>query len=824
MDAHARGVIRRVCLFAVVALATTATAGNVARADVAEPPGESPGPAQWPSTPSVSPELEGWANALRLHGLDRYQTGLAMALALRGEGDFPFDTADRSSGGAATLAAAGDWWGLDTCPRAVIVVAGDSPADSLAASALSDPTGESSEPYLQRTSAADPLFDPIGGFARVDTDGAPVVVTRSARQGATALSAPARAVVQDLRRGGCSLARQAIVVGGSAAVPSAVDAELVAVGYDEVFRVSGNNRFATAVAVARSLGTASTTATACVDPVTDDGDARMGFYANSVVELRDSARSCRLLTRTVVLADGLTGADALAAGWWISYWQVPVLLHDGTARLPEATRAALETFDADNVVVLGGPLRVPEVVAAEAEELTGAEVTRIAGDDRYATSVQMAARLGGWWPTGDAADFAGSLACVAASSGSGATALGWPDALGAGPWCARANGSAADPGAPSRALAPTTGAHPAVSADLPQPAHDAAPVLLVRAQSAALPASVAALLEGAFDPDGDWCSSDAPPLGCVSPGFVVAFGGDPTVPTAAIDRLSAIVGGGAGGGDPTGTAGHHPELGSPFVTSLDMAPVYGVDGVGDALACFGRGGYDEVRFVVAFADAAAARLSAASDVMLEGRYRSDADGVVRSPGSGAPTCLEVARSTPIVLRGVSLSGRVTPITTVSAGADSWFTVAEPLVDSAPTTSSGEASDADPATGGVTSWTFTASGAASPVTSRAVASTVGSWEVALTLTRGVDALGVSAPDQFSASWTLTIPLGTVTGSAAGEAHLDGGVWHLRGRSTFTGGTWNVVSGSGGFSADVATNAPGDATDDAVAWQVDGVVAG
>lgn len=177
-----------------------------------------------------------------------------------------------------------------------------------------------------------------------------------------------------------------------------------------------------------------------------------------------------------------------------------------------------------------------------------------------------------------------------------------------------------------------------------------------------------------------------------------------------------------------------------------------------------------------------------------------------------------------MLRGVSLSGRVTPITTVSAGADLWFTVAEPLVDSAPTTSSGEASDADPATGGVTSWTFTASGAASPVTSRAVASAVESWEVALTLTRGVDALGVSAPDQFSASWSLTTLLGTVTGSAAGEAHLDGGVWHLRGRSTFTGGTWNVVSGSGGFSADVATNAPGDATDDAVAWQVDGVVAG
>jgi hypothetical protein len=145
-------------------------------------------PAPWPDTALARPQMEATAHTLRLFGPDRYQTGLAIALSLRGVGTYPFNTTDRSSSGATSLGGASNWWGAKSCPRAIIVVAGDSPADALAAAALSDPTGNSSEPFLQRTAAADPLFDPIGGFARVDTDAAPVLVTRSARSGATALS------------------------------------------------------------------------------------------------------------------------------------------------------------------------------------------------------------------------------------------------------------------------------------------------------------------------------------------------------------------------------------------------------------------------------------------------------------------------------------------------------------------------------------------------------------------------------------------------------------------------------------------------------------
>ncbi|MGA1076308.1 MAG: hypothetical protein ACO307_14425, partial [Ilumatobacteraceae bacterium] len=122
-----------------------------------------PAPTQWPDTTTTDPGIETWANAIRFAGPDRAQTAQALALGLRGDGGYPFDTTDPSSGGASDDASG--WWGAATCPRAIIVVAGDTPADALAASALSDPTDNSTEPYLQRSAAADPLFDPVGGFA-----------------------------------------------------------------------------------------------------------------------------------------------------------------------------------------------------------------------------------------------------------------------------------------------------------------------------------------------------------------------------------------------------------------------------------------------------------------------------------------------------------------------------------------------------------------------------------------------------------------------------------------------------------------------------------
>ena len=113
----------------------------------------------------------------------------------------------------------------------------------------------------------------------------------------------------------------------------------------------------------------------------------------------------------------------MAAGWWTSQWQVPVLLLAPDGSLPAPTRAALQTIDVDTVIVLGGTKRIPEATVNEAGSLASATVGRISGDDRYATSVSMAEKLGGWWATGDGTDFANDILCVAGSSGAGAGAL-----------------------------------------------------------------------------------------------------------------------------------------------------------------------------------------------------------------------------------------------------------------------------------------------------------------------------------------------------------------------------------------------------------------
>jgi hypothetical protein len=790
----------------------------------------SPPPSQWPATPALTARQAGAANGLRLWGPDRYQTSLALALSVRGLGQFPFGTPDRTSGGAGSLSSANGWWGVGVCPRSVIVVAGDAAADALAASALSDPTDQSTEPLLQRTAAADPLFDPVGGFTRVDTEAAPILVTRSARDGATALSPAARRAAQDLRAGGCTTARQAIVVGGTAAVPAGVDDELLGLGYDEVFRVQGANRYATAAAVARSLGTADRPpgVTACADPQADDGTVRMTFYANSVVEYRPSATSCEVLGRTVVLADGVTGADALAAGWWTSFWQTPVLLHDGSGSLPPATADELSTLAVDHLVVLGGTARIPESVVNEAVALTGAEVRRVAGSDRYETSVQMAQVFGGWWPTGRGQEFRGSLVCLAASSGDAADARGWPDALSAGPWCGAANGAARAPGAPDRALAPTTGRLPVRSSTVGSPGrdgqgHDAVPILLVPFGASTLPSSVSTLLSEAFDPGDTWCTSVAAPSGCLAPGFAIALGGPAALADGVLEQASRLV-----SGSSTLESGMAaPGLGAVFATGLDLTPVHGVSGSGAWRVCAPRAGYQGARWLAVFTDATVARVLAHADVMMAGRYVTDADGVERSPGTGAPQCVtfDPAGRTEVAVRAVGLAGRAGATQVVSVDDARRFAVVDPLTASGPVTASGVASDLDDSNGGSTlrSFTTVAPNPAVTVTQGSQSTTVNSATLTFTLVRGTNTATSSGADLFTASWTITTPLGTVAGSANGEAILDGSTWELRGVSSVTGGSWNVGTGAGGFTASLSTNSPGDASDDAISWQVDAVLA-
>ncbi len=767
-------------------------------------------PHQWPSSIDASPRIEAWPNAIRLSGADRYQTSLAASLTLRGGGEYPFSSPDSSSAGAGNLGSANGWWGIGVCPTSVILVAGDSPADALAATSLSDPTTNATEPYLERTASSDPLFYPIGGFTRVNTDRAPVLVTASARSGATDISVATRVAVTDLRAGGCETARQAIIVGGPSAVPVQVETALLSVGYSEIFRVAGHNRFDTAAKVAWSLGTAAANenVTQCDDPNVGDGAARMGWYANSVIEWRTSATRCEVLGRTVVLTDGVTGADALAAGWWTSYWQVPVLLHDGTDQLPQQTAAALQTLDIDNVIVLGGVSRVSESVVAQAETLASATVWRVGGDDRYETSVEMARRFGGWWPTARGNEFASSMVCIAASSGSGQSARGWPDALGAGSWCGALNGAAANPGAPKRTLYPVTGRYPREAVIPPRPFHDAVPLLLVRAGANSLPTSVAQFLSEAFEPGDVWCSSVRQFEGCATPGFAVVFGGSDVIPDVVVGAVSSAVSGASTGAFLPGD----PSLVDPFVTGLTMTPVFEDKQVSLLRFCVDRGTYQGARWIVV-GETPSPIVTGLSDVINEGNYHFDRDGITRSPGIGSPSCIKVdATSVDPWIRSVSPTGRASEIQHFSTDLGRRFWLTNPLGRSGPSAHSG--ADLTLHDGSATSsTTFVTSGTGVQAVMLGSAADIRTATITVTIDRnGED------PAEFEATWSMDTMQGTVNGVAAGSALYSVGVWYLRGRAVTNGGTWTGGSGIGGFSVDIAVNSEGFANDSAI-WNID-----
>ena len=789
----------RLRTFTVAALVISLLGWPTARA--ATPP-----PAQWPNTSVMTPSFDGWPNAVRLSGANRYQTGLTAALTLRGEGgptSYPYGSPDPAT--------TDGWFGLDSCPRSIIVVAGDNPADALAATPLSDPTGESSEPYLRISASADQVFDPIGDFRRVDTDFAPILTTTSTRQGATALNVATRLAAQDLRSGGCTTAREAIVVGGTSAVPASVDTELVSIGYDRVYRVAGSSRYHTSQLVATALGTASAPAgvSECADSVVNDGSARMDFYANSVVEYRSSATSCILFERTAVIADGIVGADALAAGWWTSYWQVPMLLHSGTDKLPPATRQALQTLGVENVIVLGGTGRISDAVFDEIESVTSATVTRVSGADRYSTSTKMAEVFGGWFDTSNGTDFAGSKVCVAASSG-GSTSnagIGWADALAAGPWCARS--AASNTSAPVRALSPSNGSNPATTSAqmLLRSARDAVPVLLV---PAGFDGSGGTALEFLSERFGSLlCSSVTATPGCMAPGFAIVFGGTSVIGNTAALSFSNV----AAGNSPFLKDERSPSLGALFVTSLDLTPVFASgSGSGQHKICVRRGDYGGARWL----RVAGPTSSATADLMADRRYVADTDGVARTPGVGSPVCVAFPAGGPVQAWATGLAGARSAGLTLAAGSTQAISMSSTVSAWAPIAASGVKSATDLSAGGSTTWTFeslvpvelTLAGEVFAVTKSAIS---------LTLDRGTNSASATGPDLVKGTFSLVSGPNEFSGVISGEAIWDGSTWKARG-----GAIWLSMSAFGGFAVDLGSGSTEDFANDSATWRLDGLI--
>ena len=141
-----------------------------------------------------------------------------------------------------------------------------------------------------------------------------------------------------------------VVVGSSRVVSDAVLRALDAYTAGSVTRVGGSDRFATAAAISR------------------------GAFAAGVP--------------VAYVATGTTFADAESGGAAAGRQRGPVLLVTPTS-IPSATATELGRLKPQRIVVLGSTAAVSSSVASALDRYTSGSVTRLAGSNRYATSVAV---------------------------------------------------------------------------------------------------------------------------------------------------------------------------------------------------------------------------------------------------------------------------------------------------------------------------------------------------------------------------------------------------------------------------------------------------
>ena len=97
---------------------------------------------------------------------------------------------------------------------------------------------------------------------------------------------------------------------------------------------------------------------------------------------------------TVILANGMNYADALAAASLARYYHAPILLTN-THSLNPATREEIKRLDAREVIILGGENAVGKEVVDELIQngIRQEYIARLYGKDRYATAVAISKHL-----------------------------------------------------------------------------------------------------------------------------------------------------------------------------------------------------------------------------------------------------------------------------------------------------------------------------------------------------------------------------------------------------------------------------------------------
>jgi len=184
--------------------------------------------------------------------------------------------------------------------------------------------------------------DALAGAAAAAKLHAPMVLTAP-----TGLPSSSLAELQRLKP------QHITILGGTASVSGAVQTQLatfVADPANDILRVAGADRYATAAAVATT------------------------YFTKGVP--------------VVYVASGLNFPDALVGAAAAGHAGGPVLLVNPTS-LPDATSQALQALAPKSVKILGSTTSVAASVADAIGQVTGVTPTRLAGTDRYGTGVAI---------------------------------------------------------------------------------------------------------------------------------------------------------------------------------------------------------------------------------------------------------------------------------------------------------------------------------------------------------------------------------------------------------------------------------------------------
>lgn len=127
--------------------------------------------------------------------------------------------------------------------------------------------------------------------------------------------------------------------------------------------------------------------------VRPDRVTRVGGENRYETAAQASAQAFQPIIDTVYVATGEDYADALTGSALAGHLRAPVLLVQQD-HVPAVTAAELRRLSAGEVVVLGGEVAVSEDVVQTLAEVSGTEVTRLSGDDRFGTAAAVAGEFG----------------------------------------------------------------------------------------------------------------------------------------------------------------------------------------------------------------------------------------------------------------------------------------------------------------------------------------------------------------------------------------------------------------------------------------------